>query len=82
MTEVKIGEFDWEAVFQDASLLHISGITSVISEQAAEVAEYAMKEAQGRGIACSLEPELPGAVEECRDRQIFQNASACDFLYI
>ena len=49
------GEFDWEAVFQDASLLHISGITSVISEQAAEVAEYAMKEALGRGIACSLD---------------------------
>lgn len=55
MTEIQIGEFDWEAVFQDASLLHISGITPVISEQAAEVAEYAMKEAEKRGISCSLD---------------------------
>lgn len=55
MTEVQIEDFDWERIFADACLLHISGITSVISGQAADVAEYAMTEAQRRGIACSLD---------------------------
>lgn len=50
-----ISEYNWDAIFEGASWLLISGITPAISEVAKEVAKYAMTEARRRGIKVAFD---------------------------
>jgi 2-dehydro-3-deoxygluconokinase len=55
MALLEPGELDWDAIFDGATWLHITGITPAISASAASVARAAMTEARARGLARSLD---------------------------
>ncbi len=48
-------DFDWEAIFDGAGWLHITGITPAISASAADLALHAVKEAQKHGVTVSCD---------------------------
>ena len=48
-------DFDWEAIFDGAGWLHITGITPAISATAADLALYAVKAAKERGVTVSCD---------------------------
>lgn len=48
-------EYDWNAIFADATWFHITGITPALSENAAHVTRTAMREASARGLSISLD---------------------------
>ena len=48
-------EYDWNAVFEGASLFHFTGITPALGERAAAVTEAACKAAKERGVAISCD---------------------------
>ncbi|WP_372714140.1 sugar kinase [Ilyobacter sp.] len=54
-SKVSIDEFDLDAIFSDACLFHVSGITLAVSSEAFELAEFFMKEAKKRGITVSFD---------------------------
>ncbi|MFA6707909.1 MAG: sugar kinase [Sphaerochaetaceae bacterium] len=51
----KSSDFDWNAVFAQASWFHITGITPALSQTSAECAAAAMCEAKERGITVSID---------------------------
>lgn len=55
ISKVSYGDFDWDKVFAKATWFHITGITPAISEKAAELAIYAVKEAKRRGLTVSCD---------------------------
>lgn len=55
MSEAKVTDFDWEEILEGTSLLHVTGITPVISEQAAILTMHALREAKKRNILVSLD---------------------------
>ncbi len=48
-------EYDWDAVFQGATILHVSGITPAVSRTAAEAQLMCMKKAKERGLLISFD---------------------------
>jgi 2-dehydro-3-deoxygluconokinase len=48
-------DFDWDAIFEEAGWFHISGITPAISEAAAELSLYAVREARAHGVTVSCD---------------------------
>lgn len=55
MSKAECSEFDWKAIFRGAEWFHISGITPVISEKAAELSLCAMMYAKEYGIPVSFD---------------------------
>lgn len=55
MSEVKQGEFDWDAIFADATWFHFSGITPALSEDLAQICLEACKAARAKGITVSCD---------------------------
>jgi 2-dehydro-3-deoxygluconokinase len=55
ISTAKIDDFDWDAVFDGAGWLHITGITPAISASAAELSMHAVQAAQGRGVTVSCD---------------------------
>ena len=51
----KRGDFDWDAVFQDADWFHITGITPALSQSAAELSLEAVQQARAKGIQVSCD---------------------------
>lgn len=49
------GEYDWDAIFEDAGWLHTTGITPALSEKAAEAALAAARTAGERGLVVSCD---------------------------
>jgi 2-dehydro-3-deoxygluconokinase len=49
------GDFDWNAIFDGAGWLHISGITPAISRDGADVALAAVKAARAGGVTISCD---------------------------
>ncbi len=47
--------YDWQAVFQDAGWLHVTGITPAVSRTAAEVVWDAARRAKERGVTVSCD---------------------------
>jgi 2-dehydro-3-deoxygluconokinase len=50
IARVRRGMFDWEAIFQGAKWLHVTGITAALSTGAAEVVDEAMHAAHEAGV--------------------------------
>jgi 2-dehydro-3-deoxygluconokinase len=48
-------EFDWEAIFDDATWFHVSGITPALSASAYAVTAAALAAAKARGVVTSLD---------------------------
>ena len=48
-------EYDWDAVFEGASILHVSGITPAVSKTAAEAQLLCMKKAKEHGLLISFD---------------------------
>ncbi|MGY5354761.1 PfkB family carbohydrate kinase [Wenyingzhuangia sp. IMCC45467] len=55
ISEVKLGQFDWDAIFKDATIFHWSGITPALSQTAAEVCLEAIEAAVERGLTISTD---------------------------
>ncbi|MBW3553161.1 MAG: sugar kinase [Gemmatimonadetes bacterium] len=49
------GDFDWDAIFEGADWLHVSGITPAISASAAELCLEAVQQARAKGITVSCD---------------------------
>jgi 2-dehydro-3-deoxygluconokinase len=52
---VKSGDFDWPAIFADASWFHITGITPALSQGAADVSLEAIRAAKAAGCTVSID---------------------------
>jgi 2-dehydro-3-deoxygluconokinase len=52
---LKTGEIDWDSVFKDVSWFHFSAICPAVSQEAADVCEEALKEAEARNITISID---------------------------
>ena len=48
-------EYDWDAIFADASILHVTGITPAVSKRAAEAQLYCMRKAKEHGLRISFD---------------------------
>ncbi len=55
ISEATPNNFDWDKVFENASWFHVSGITPALTESAADLTLYAVKEAKKRGVAVSCD---------------------------
>ena len=48
-------EYDWDAIFEGASILHVTGITPAVSKTAAEAQLMCMKKAKEHGLKISFD---------------------------
>jgi 2-dehydro-3-deoxygluconokinase len=55
ITEVKPGDFDWDAIFDGAEWFHTTGITPAIAEGTAAVVLEAVKKAREKGLTVSCD---------------------------
>ncbi|HOR42829.1 MAG TPA: sugar kinase [Atribacterota bacterium] len=55
IAEARIGDIDWDKVFQGAGWFHITGITPAISLSAAELSLEAVKKANEKGLTVSCD---------------------------
>lgn len=55
ISQALIEDFDWDKVFRDASYFHVSGVTPAISQTAADLTLYAVKEAKKRNVKVSCD---------------------------
>lgn len=55
ISEAKIEDFDWDKVFDDVSYFHVSGVTPGLTQSAADLTLYAVKEAKRRNIKISCD---------------------------
>ncbi len=55
ISEAKLGEVDWDKVFQDVTWFHVTGITPAISLSAAELSLEAVKKAKENNITVSCD---------------------------
>ena len=55
IAEAKVGDFDWDRIFEGADWFHWTGITPALSDSAAEVTLEAVKAAKARGITVSCD---------------------------
>ncbi|MEG0378128.1 MAG: PfkB family carbohydrate kinase, partial [Eubacterium sp.] len=60
MATAKAEEFDWDAILEGADLLHTSGITPVLSEDAKEIVLQALKAAKAKRITTSFDLNYRG----------------------
>lgn len=54
-SQSKISDFDFDSIFKDAKLFHVSGITLGLSKEMSELARVFMKEAKTRNITVSFD---------------------------
>jgi 2-dehydro-3-deoxygluconokinase len=55
ISTARAGDFDWNAIFADASWFHVSGVTPAISADAAQLALTAAREARQRNVPVSID---------------------------
>ncbi|GAB4112250.1 MAG: sugar kinase [Candidatus Caldatribacteriota bacterium] len=55
IAEAKVGDIDWDKVFQEASWFHITGITPAISSSAADLSLEAVKKAKEKKVTVSCD---------------------------
>jgi len=55
ISQVKINQFDWSAIFTNSQWFHITGITPALSETAANLSLYALQQAKQHGIKVSCD---------------------------
>jgi 2-dehydro-3-deoxygluconokinase len=55
IASAKPGDFDWDAIYEGATWLHITGITPALSQSAADVSFEAVKAAKRRGLTVSCD---------------------------
>ncbi len=55
IAEARIGDIDWDRIFQDARWFHISGITPAISSSAADLSLESVKKAREKNVTVSCD---------------------------
>ena len=55
VTKASVEEFDFDEIFKDAKLFHVSGITPVLSEEAKKLTFAALKKAKEHQVMVSFE---------------------------
>ena len=60
MCECGPGDFDWDAIFEDAKWFHITGITPALSQSAADLSLESVKAAHERNITVSCDFNFRG----------------------
>ncbi len=51
----KLGDFDWDAIFQNTEWFHVSGVTPAISQSAADLTLEATRQARAKGVTVSCD---------------------------
>ncbi|MFL6556310.1 MAG: PfkB family carbohydrate kinase [Bacillus sp. (in: firmicutes)] len=54
-SQLKIDEIDFDEIFQDASLFHVTGITAALSPSLREVVLHSLKKAKEQGVTTSFD---------------------------
>jgi 2-dehydro-3-deoxygluconokinase len=60
ISQIKPGEIDWNSIFQNCDLFHVSGITPALSDNAAEVTWEAVQAAKKSGCQVSYDLNYRG----------------------
>ena len=55
ITELKKGDFDWDAIFQNKHWFHFTGITPALADSVAEITMEACKKAKQHGLTVSCD---------------------------
>jgi len=55
ISEAFLEDFNWDAIFKDATWFHITGITPALGEQGILLTEYALRKAKMLGITTSMD---------------------------
>lgn len=55
ISQVKVGDFEWERIFEGAEWFHFTGITPALGENVAEVTLEACKAAKAKGLTVSCD---------------------------
>lgn len=55
IAEARVGDIDWDRIFQDARWFHISGITPAISSSAADLSLESVKKAREKNVTVSCD---------------------------
>lgn len=55
ISEANIKDFDWDKVFNEADYFHVSGVTPALTQSAADLTLFAVKEAKKRNIKVSCD---------------------------
>lgn len=55
LSDVKPGDFDWDAILNETDWFHVTGITPAVSQGAAEVTLEALKKCREKGITVSCD---------------------------
>ena len=55
ISNAKIEQFDWDSIFKNTIWFHTTGITPALSQNAADLCEYAMKQAKKHGLKVSCD---------------------------
>lgn len=55
IAEARVGDFDWNAIFDGATWFHVTGITPAISAGTSELTLEAVKAAQAKGVTISCD---------------------------
>lgn len=55
ISQAQVGDFDWDVILQDATWLHLTGITPALSRSAAAVTIQAAKSARAMGVSVSCD---------------------------
>ena len=55
ISEAKVEDFDFDAIFSDADWFHVAGITPAISDSTALLVEAALKSAKAHGVTVSVD---------------------------
>ncbi len=55
IADMRIGDVDWDAIFDGATWFHVTGITPAISQSASELALAAVQAAQAKGVTVSCD---------------------------
>ena len=55
LSKISYERFDWDNIFKDASILHVSGVTAGVSENAKDLILYSVKEAKKRNVKVSCD---------------------------
>jgi len=75
--------YDWNAIFENASWLHLSGITPALSEIAAHATLVAAKEAKAKGLTVSIDLNFRNKLwkwDDSKSNKELANEVMCDIL--
>ena len=66
ISEASIKDFDWDKDFDNASYFHVSGVTPALTQSAADLTLYAVKERNSKKAVSLIETHLTHVTEDLK----------------